>query len=74
MEGKAEPGLLKRTTLQDALQREGFSSGMMKIYRDPSCGSQRFQRVHRNDLWQGDIKYGPMLKINGLTTPTYLSF
>ena len=73
MEGKAAPGFLKRTTLQDALQRNGYSAGMMKIYRDPTYGSQRFQRVHRNDLWQGDIKYGPTLKINGLTTPTYLS-
>ena len=73
MEGKVEKGFLKRTTLQDALQREGYSASMMKIYRDPTYGSQRFQRLHRNDLWQGDIKYGPTLKINGLTTPTYLS-
>lgn len=73
MEGKAEPGFLRRTTLQDALQREGFSAGMMKIYCDPTCGSQRFQRLHRNDLWQGDIKYGPILKINGVPTQTYLS-
>ena len=73
MEGKVEKGFLKRTTLQDALQREGYSASMMKIYRDPTYGSQRFQKLHRNDLWQGDIKYGPTLKINGLTTPTYLS-
>ena len=73
MEGKVELGFLKRTTLQDALQRKGYSAGMMKVYRDPSYGSQRFQRLHRNDLWQGDIKYGPTLKINGLSTPTYLS-
>ena len=73
LEGKAKPGFLKRTTLQDALQREGYSAGMMKIYRDPTYGSQRFQRLHRNDLWQGDIKYGPTLKVNGLTVPTYLS-
>jgi hypothetical protein len=73
LEGKVEKGFLKRTTLQDALQREGYSAGMMKVYRDPAYGSQRFQRLHRNDLWQGDIKYGPTLKINGLPTPTYLS-
>lgn len=73
LEGKVEPGFLKRTTLQDALQRNGYSAGMMKIYRDPTYGSQRFQRLHRNDLWQGDIKYGPVLKINGLDTKTYLS-
>lgn len=73
LEGKVEKGFLKRTTLQDALQREGYSAGMMKIYRDPAYGSQRFQRLHRNDLWQGDIKYGPTLKISGMSTPTYLS-
>lgn len=59
MEGKVEKGFLKRTTLQDALQRKGYSASTMKIYRDPTYGSQRFQRLHRNDLWQGDIKHGP---------------
>ena len=56
LEGKAAPGFLKRTTLQDALSRAGYSSSMMKIYNDKGYGSQRFQRIHRNDLWQGDIK------------------
>ena len=73
LEGRVKPGFLKRTTLQDALQRKGYSAGMMKVYRDPSYGSQRFQRLHRNDLWQGDIKYGPVLRIHGVNTPTYLS-
>ena len=73
MEGVVPEGKLKRTTLQDALARAGYSAGMMKIYQDNGYASQRFQRKHRHDLWQGDIKYGPTLKINGLTTPTYLS-
>lgn len=73
LEGKVAPGFLRRTTLQDALKRNGYSAGMMKVYRDPTYGSQRFQRLHRNDLWQGDIKYGPTLKVNDLSTPTYLS-
>lgn len=71
LEGKAKPGELKRTTLQDALSRRGYSAGMMKVYHDPGFGSQRFQRQHRFDLWQGDIKYGPMLTINGEKKPTY---
>lgn len=65
LEGKAEQGVLKRTTLQRALAREGYSSAMMKMYRDNGYASQRFQRVHRCDLWQGDIKYGPTLRIGG---------
>lgn len=73
MEGRVEVGFLKRTTLQDALQRAGYSASQMKIYRDPTYGSQRFQRLHRNDLWQGDIKYGPALTINKLAVPTYFS-
>ena len=73
LEGKAPPGFLKRTTLQDALARKGYSSSMMKVYRDTGYGSQRFQRAHRNDLWQGDIKYGPILRIDGKNVQTYLS-
>lgn len=73
LEGKVEPGFLKRSTLQDAFAREGYSSGMMKIYQDRGFASQRFQRAHRHDLWQGDIKYGITLNIGGRPTQTYLS-
>lgn len=61
LEGKVEPGVLKRSTLQRALAGAGYSTAMMKMYRDNGYGSQRFQRVHRCDLWQGDIKYGPCI-------------
>ena len=30
-------------------------------------------KIHRCDLWQGDIKYGPTLRIGGKVQPTYLS-
>lgn len=73
LEGKVEPGKLKRTTLQRALARAGYSFQMMKTYQDHGYGSQRFARVHRCDLWQGDIKYGPTLCINGKQQPTYMS-
>ncbi|MCR5168835.1 MAG: DDE-type integrase/transposase/recombinase [Oscillospiraceae bacterium] len=46
---------------------------MMKIHHDKGYASQRFARVHRNDLWQGDIKYGLMIKINGNPVQTYMS-
>lgn len=72
-EGKAAPGFLKRTTLQDALTRAGYSASMMQIYQDNGYASKRFQRVHRHDLWQGDIKYGPTLMICGKPTLTYMS-
>ena len=73
LEGKVEAGVLKRTTLQRALAKEGYSSQMMKMYQDNGYASQRFARVHRCDLWQGDIKYGPTLKVGGKVQPTYLS-
>jgi len=73
LEGKARPGFLKRTTLQDALARSGYSTAMMKVYRDTGFASQRFQRAHRHDLWQGDIKYGPVLNIGGQSVQTYFS-
>ena len=73
LEGMAAPGFLKRTTLQDALERRGYSSRMMKNYSDTGFASQRFQRKHRHDLWQGDIKYGLVLNIGGVRTQTYFS-
>lgn len=73
LEGKAERGFLKKSTLQDALQRRGYSASMMRIYADKGYASQRFERRHRQDLWQGDIKYGLKLKLNGIETQTYLS-
>ena len=33
-EGKAAPGFLKRTTLQEALARAGYSASMMRVYQD----------------------------------------
>lgn len=73
LEGKVEEDVLKRTTLQHALAREGYSSQMMKMYQDNGYASQRFARAHRCDLWQGDIKYGPTLRIGGKVQPTYMS-
>ena len=73
LEKKAPPGFLKRATLQDALSRAGYSTAMMKLYNDKGYASQRFQRLHRHDLWQGDIKYGLVLNLGGVQTQTYFS-
>lgn len=59
--------------MQDALSRAGYSSAMMSLYNDKGYASQRFQRAHRHDLWQGDIKYGLILNLGGKTTQTYFS-
>jgi transposase InsO family protein len=71
MEGKAPVGLLKRSTLQDRLREEGYSSAQMKLYQKPGIAARRFARAERNDMWQADIKFGPRLKINGKPVQIY---
>lgn len=73
LEGVVPKGFLKRTTLQDAFARAKYSSAMMKMYQNDGDASQRYQRKHRHDLWQGDIKYGPILKIDEKPVQTYFS-
>jgi len=67
-EGKAQPGSLKRSTLQDQLSFHGYSSRQMRSYATGSTNARRFQKPWRNYLWQSDIKYG--IYING--KPTYM--
>ena len=62
MEGKAPVGFLKRSTLQDAIRQEGYSSAQMKLYQKPGVAARRFARSERNDMWQADIKHCGWLK------------
>lgn len=62
-EGKATPGQIPRSTLQDHLTRAGYSSRTMRAYQSGGVAARRFQAAHRNDLWHSDIKYGPVLAI-----------
>ena len=72
MEGRASPGLLKRTTLQDKLQEKGYSARQMKMYQQGGLAARRFQRQNRGDMWHSDIKYGVYLTIDGLKKQTFL--
>ena len=67
-EGLAEPGFLRKSTLQDQLSARGYSSRQMKTYAKDVTSARRFQKPWRNYLWQSDIKYG--IYING--KPTYM--
>jgi transposase InsO family protein len=71
MEGIAPAGFLRRSTLQDRLREEGYSTAQMKMYQKPGVAARRFARSERNDMWQADIKYGPYLKINGMMVQVY---
>ena len=64
-ENIVQKGTVKRATLQRYLQKAGFGKGQMLTYRKTENRSiKRFQKEHRNELWQGDIKYGPILPGN----------
>ena len=67
-EGLAEPGVLKKSTLQDQLAARGYSSRQMKTYASDVTSARRFQKPWRNYLWQTDIKYG--IYVGG--QPTYM--
>ncbi len=73
-EDKAKPGQLKRSTLQEKLTAKGYSSRQMRMYAGGGTAARRFQKQHRNSLWQSDIKYGPHLPIGpgGTSKQTYL--
>ncbi|MDR1181311.1 MAG: helix-turn-helix domain-containing protein [Bacteroidales bacterium] len=48
MEGKAPPGFLKRSTLQDRFREMGYSAAQMKLYRTPGVAAPvRQKRTQR---------------------------
>lgn len=63
-----EPGMLKRSTLQDQLTLRGYSSRQMRTYANSVTSARRFQKPWRNYLWQSDIKFG--FHVDG--KPTYM--
>ncbi len=57
-EDHVKPDEIKRSTLQDQLAKQGYSTRQMKIYNsDKTLASRRFQKPHRNMFWQSDIKF-----------------
>lgn len=76
LEGRAAPGVLKRSTMERYLYKAGFGVRQMQMYNDSrQSSSKRFCKPHRMMLLQGDIKYGMKLPIgrNGAMVQTYLS-
>ncbi len=75
LEGKIQPGTVSRSTLQRHLQKRGFGTKQVNMYRRQSPAARRFQKTHRGQLYQGDIKYGPYLPIgpNGKMVQTYMA-
>lgn len=76
-EGKAPPGVLKRSTLQRYLYNAGFGERHLNMYRqdEQSTTTRRFCKPHRMMLVQADIKYGVgvLVTVNGKKKTAYLS-
>lgn len=75
IEGRALPGVIKASTLQRYLYNAGLGVKQMKRYAEKrESSSRRFCRAHRMELLQGDIKYGPDIRLSdGSLIKTYLS-
>ena len=75
LEGWAQPGVLKQSTMQRHLYDAGLGKRQIKRYAEKrETSSRRFCRPHRMELLQGDIKYGPDLRTtSGELVKTYLS-
>lgn len=75
LEGWAQPGVLKQSTMQRHLYDAGLGKKQLKRYAEKrETSSRRFCRPHRMELLQGDIKYGPDLRTtSGELVKTYLS-
>lgn len=74
LNGTIEEDDVKRSTLQDALSKAGYSKRQMRMYIKPAGGKSatRYQKAHRMDLVQTDIKYGPSIPYGkGGAQPTY---
>jgi len=58
MEGVVAPGEIKRSTLQEHLEKRGYGSRQVAMFHSAGAGAaRRFAKTYRNSLWQADIKY-----------------
>jgi len=73
LEGAIPPGSIPRSTLQTHLAKKGYSASQMRTYTSKGTAARRFQKEHRNQLWQSDIKFGACVTAeNGRKKQTYL--
>lgn len=73
LEGAVPKGSVARSTLQRHLASRGYSSSQMRLYTSKGAAARRFQKEHRCQLLQSDIKFGPFVKDeNGRNKQIYL--
>ena len=74
LEDRAEPGELKRSTLQKHLFDAGFSRRQLSLHNENRTNAaRRYCKKHRMELVQGDIKYSHDVRIDGKVKKVYLS-
>ena len=74
LEDRAEPGELKRSTLQKYLFNAGFSRRQLSLHNENRTNAaRRFCKKHRMQLVQGDLKYSHDIRIAGHIKTVYLS-
>ena len=67
-----KPGVVSRTSLNRHLIQRGYGASQLRAEGKAAQPSSRFERKRRNDLFQTDVKYGPILVSNGIKKKTYL--
>jgi len=67
-----KPGTVSRTSLNRHLIQRGYGAAQLRAEGKAAQPSSRFERRRRNDLFQTDVKYGPVLDSNGVKKKTYL--
>jgi transposase InsO family protein len=71
-EKKVKPGEVSRTSLNRHLIQRGYGAAQLRAQGKAAQPASRFERKRRNDLFQADIKYGPILVSKGVKKKTYL--
>ena len=61
MEGAVSPGSVARSTLQRHMAAKGYAASQMRMYTSKGAAARRFQKEHRCQLFQSDVKYGPFV-------------
>jgi DNA-binding transcriptional ArsR family regulator len=55
-EGLAQPGQIKRSTLQEKLAQKGYSTRHMRLYASSGVAARRYQKKSRNQLWHSVVR------------------
>jgi len=67
-----KPGAVSRTSLNRHLMQRGYGASQLRAEGKATQPSSRFERKHRNSLFQADLKYGPKIMVHGAMKKTYL--